>query len=119
MAQYFEDPTKMFEPMEFDAVHRGSFNITQCIQDVLNCYAIVKPDEICSEYSHTHASICSAMRHWCDDHHGYQEDYVNGLFHIYESFCRPYHDLGTRRNTNDEQLLRRADNVTEPPNEII
>ncbi|XP_028165897.1 uncharacterized protein LOC114356747 [Ostrinia furnacalis] len=84
-AQLFEDPSKTFQNMTFDMVNRGSYNATECVVDMLNCWEAVKPDKICT-YWYWYASICSIMREFCAEWLGDQDNFYK-KFSITQGMC--------------------------------
>ncbi|CAH0720971.1 unnamed protein product, partial [Brenthis ino] len=105
-AQFFDDASKHFQYIQMDLVHRGSFNNTDCLRDLLNCWEIIhvhmyivlvpmcnvkevfwslRPDYICSHWV-IYESVCGLSRNDCADKSGTYEnrDHVP----LYESFCK-------------------------------
>ncbi|XP_030019588.1 uncharacterized protein LOC119188369 [Manduca sexta] len=64
--QDFEDPLKSFQPITLDYVNRGSFNISGCLNDLINCWELVRGDVICwhGRYFET---VCGLSREYCQD----------------------------------------------------
>ncbi|XP_069363119.1 uncharacterized protein [Maniola hyperantus] len=81
--QYAEDVTKNFVPLTFPQVHRGSFNISNCVRELLNCWEVIKPDLVCTG-ALIFESVCGVLRHQCTD----AEYWVSPLLApIHEGFC--------------------------------
>ncbi|CAG9569625.1 unnamed protein product [Danaus chrysippus] len=70
--QFFEDPTKFFKPFQLDQVHRGSYNITPCIKELLNCWEYIRVDYMCSN-RFILESLCGVMFIECDEFKGWNE----------------------------------------------
>ncbi|XP_032523294.1 uncharacterized protein LOC116774683 isoform X1 [Danaus plexippus] len=82
--QFFEDPTKFFKPLQLDQVHRGSFNITDCVKELINCWEYIRIDYACSN-RFILESLCGVIFIECDEFDGWNErDHIQ----IFDAYCR-------------------------------
>ncbi|XP_047539904.1 uncharacterized protein LOC125073209 [Vanessa atalanta] len=79
-------PPRQFQYLKMDYLHRGSFNNTDCLRELLNCWEVVKPDIICSK-GVIFESVCGIMKRDCTEKHGLVNQQEGPLF---ESFCRTW-----------------------------
>ncbi|XP_050357809.1 uncharacterized protein LOC126778347 [Nymphalis io] len=85
---------RQFQYISMDFVHRGSFNNTDCLRELLNCWEVVKPDIICNR-GVVFESVCGIMKRECSEKRGLINQLDGPLF---ESFCKSDgYDQRTRR----------------------
>ncbi|XP_026313640.1 uncharacterized protein LOC113225531 [Hyposmocoma kahamanoa] len=64
--QSYHNMSKFFANMSFGQVHRGGFNISECTEDLMNCWENIVPDNICHQWI-IFGTVCDTMREYCLD----------------------------------------------------
>nr|XP_026499450.1 uncharacterized protein LOC113403198 [Vanessa tameamea] len=75
------DSPRQFQYLKMDHLHRGSFNNTDCLRELLNCWEVVKPDIICSN-AYVFESVCGIMKQDCTEKHGLIDRMNNVIFYF-------------------------------------
>ncbi|XP_060807052.1 uncharacterized protein LOC132903266 [Amyelois transitella] len=83
-----ENAFKNFKPFKFDMEVRGSYNISNCVADNMNCWEAVKPDLICRSYT-LYGSVCDILLEYCHDLTGDQTNYWYSM-QVQESWCNSW-----------------------------
>ncbi|KAL0860738.1 hypothetical protein ABMA27_009289 [Loxostege sticticalis] len=84
--QLFENPLYTFQNITFDQVNRGSYNSSDCLFDLLNCWEAVRTDMICFRNWRWMTTVCNIMRDYCAESYGDQDSF-NEIFNIREGLC--------------------------------
>ncbi|XP_046972984.1 uncharacterized protein LOC124539699 [Vanessa cardui] len=79
-----EFPPRQFQYLKMDNLHRGSFNDTDCLRELLNCWEVVKADIICT-HGVVFESVCGVMKRDCSEKTGY---IFQREIPLYETFCK-------------------------------
>ncbi|KAI5631341.1 hypothetical protein NE865_15951 [Phthorimaea operculella] len=63
------DVSKTFKPIEFEWTHRGSFNMSYCSKQMINCFEIFEIQIGCGYFT-KRSAVCDAMSAHCHDAYG-------------------------------------------------
>ncbi|CAB3261481.1 unnamed protein product [Arctia plantaginis] len=68
-AQNPDYPNRYFVPIKFDYAVRGAYNVSECLEELLTCWELIRPLYMCTQFR-MKDSLCSNMREYCHDEHG-------------------------------------------------
>ncbi|PZC76406.1 uncharacterized protein LOC124643615 [Helicoverpa zea] len=78
---------RQYKRIVFDKINRGSFNVSQCLSDLLNCWEVVRGDVLCA-YDKYKESICGFFKDNCHDFYGKLDSNWGLEYTLYESYCQ-------------------------------
>ncbi|XP_035439243.2 uncharacterized protein LOC118268734 [Spodoptera frugiperda] len=83
-------PDKFFKKVTFEKINRGGYNVTTCLQDLLNCWEVIKPDVVCFKrwsYDTYKLTVCEMLKDTCDDFKGYIDEKLGTRLTLFETTC--------------------------------
>ncbi|XP_052745068.1 uncharacterized protein LOC128199468 [Bicyclus anynana] len=86
LGQYHENVKLHYKNMSLGVFHRGTFDHSECVKELLNCWENIKSDIVCT-FGIAFESVCGLLRQHCTDTNEVMPYKNSATAPVHEGFC--------------------------------